>query len=254
MVVWYELPLLFLLARPLVWPAGRAWVTPVAGWLLDTSPAGLIATVVGLVPRGDPIAVALRMIAYQVAIGLGLAAWAIIRLRPVCRSLADAQSGALVGLRRRAPRRRRRPPCGEDPMLWKERYATRGPDLLITVLFLGGFGLASLYFAWYALWELIAHGYGASAGDSAPASAFEWAFIVGRGISLTTGHAREVCKQNRHQRRASFDSARRSDRPTHPGSIYRARCFTIRLSPSGRERLRPRRGLASDRCARTATR
>jgi hypothetical protein len=194
MVAWYELPLLFLLARPLVWPAGRAWVTPVAVGLLDTSPAGLIATVVGLVPRGDPVGVALRMIAYEVAIGLGLVAWAIVRLRPVCRSLADVESGALAGLRRRAPRRR--PPCGEDAMLWKERYATRGPGLEpgvpMMVLFLGGFGLASLYFAWYALRELIARGYGVSAGDSAPDGVFEWAVIVGRGIPLTTGHAREV--------------------------------------------------------------
>jgi hypothetical protein len=193
MVVWYELPLLNVLILPLVWRAGSAWLVPVAVRLLDTSPAGLIATVFGLVSRGDPIFVALRMIAYEVAIGMGLVAWVIVRLRPACRSLADARSQAFLARRWRA--HGRRPSCGDDAMLWKELHATCGPApglAILTVLLLGGLGLGSLYFAWYALRELTAHGYGASAGDSAPAIVFEWAVIVGRGIPLTTGHAREV--------------------------------------------------------------
>jgi hypothetical protein len=193
MVVWYELPLLSVLILPLVWRARSAWLVPVAIQLLDTSPAGLIATVFGLVSRGDPIVVALRMIAYEFAIGMGLVAWAIVRLRPACRSLADAHSRAFLARRQRA--HGRRPSCGDDAMLWKELHATRGPGLgaaIPLVLLLGGLGLGSSYFAWYALRELIAHGYGASAGDFAPVSVFEWAFIVGRGIPLTTGHAREV--------------------------------------------------------------
>ncbi len=188
---WFELPILIVLLLPLVWPGGSAWVVPVALRLVDASPAGPVATVFGLVNRGDPIMLVVRMIAYEVAIGVGLVAWAILRLRPVCHRLADADSRALLALRRRAPRRR--PACGADAMLWKELHATHtlglGAGHLLAWL-VGGLGLGSLYFARYALLEVMARGYGAVAGESVPGGALEWAVVLAGRIPLSTGQAR----------------------------------------------------------------
>ena len=64
------------------------------------------------------------MIGRQLAFGAVFLVWASWRLRPVARRLAD-------GPRRRTVRgwvrgrSRARPPCGDDPMLWKDRYFSR---------------------------------------------------------------------------------------------------------------------------------
>jgi hypothetical protein len=194
LVVWFFLPLLLVLVLPILWRAGSAWVVPVAVWVLDTSPMAVLATVLGVCPRGALVTVVLRMIASELAIGLVLLAWAIVRLRPVSRALADAESRAGVFRYRRSRLPRRRPPCGADAMLWKELHATRGlglRDILVLIEF-GCIGLCSLYFAPYAWLELIARGYGTSVGESSPSSAWEWAFVLARNIPLNVGQARAV--------------------------------------------------------------
>jgi ABC-type transport system involved in multi-copper enzyme maturation permease subunit len=153
----------------------------------------VLANCLGVVNRGGLVSEVARMIAYETAGGTLVVAWAIVRLRPACRALADADNRAFLSRRLRAPRRR--PSCGDDAMLWKERYVTsslRLADKLCVFLLVGGFGLWSLYFAKLALLELFALGYGASAGDGWPTCAFDWAVVIGRGIGPAPGQARAL--------------------------------------------------------------
>ena len=115
-------------------------------WLLETltliRPRGLTAGWTG--PGALTVALG-RMIGWQVACGAVLLFWASWRLRPVARRLADAP-------RRRTDRgwsRRRsrvRPPCGDDPMLWKECTSRDHVPAQVGLWFgLLGFGLLTLF-------------------------------------------------------------------------------------------------------------
>jgi hypothetical protein len=192
---WLFIPFLVVLLLPLFWPAGAAWVLPAARGLLDSSPAWLLATLLGLAGRGGLVAATTRMIACETAGALLLVAWAIVRLRPACRALADRHDRAFLFQHRHRPRRR--PACGADPMLWKELHATRGPGLRdslgVLLPILAGFSLGALYFARPAFHELIAEGYRASPNDaSQPSSFFAWAFVLARGIIPAPGQARAL--------------------------------------------------------------
>jgi hypothetical protein len=191
-LAWIFFPFLIVLAPPRFWPAGLGWVKPLARGLLDGSPMGLGANLFGLTGRGPVAGAMVRMIAYELAAAALLLAWAILRLRPASRALADAG-----GRPRRWRGWRRRPECGEDPMLWKELHVARGPGLrdsiVILAPILAGFSLMTLSFARAAFRELFALGYGAAADSSAlPSSAFEWAVVLGRGLAPAPGGARPL--------------------------------------------------------------
>ena len=133
-------------------------------WLLETlrmiAPGGLTPGWTG----PGPLSVALgRMIVWQLVVGAVFLFWASWRLRPVARALADAPR------RQAVPRRRShaRPPCGDDPMLWKERTSRDGAPAQLGLWFgMFGFGLLAFFghdafFRNYrrALNELFAYGY-----------------------------------------------------------------------------------------------
>ena len=97
-------------------------------------------------PRTLSVAVG-RMITWQLCAGCLFLVWAAWRLRPVARRLADAPQ------RRRAPdwlrgRARGRPPCGENPVLWNERYSRDGAAARLVL----GFGLLA-----FCLLALVSH-------------------------------------------------------------------------------------------------
>jgi ABC-type Na+ efflux pump permease subunit len=191
---WMSLPFLVIVCMPLIWPAGSRWLAPLFLGLLDSSPLGVFATVSGMVGRGSLFVALPRMIAYEIAGGAVLVLWAIARLRPASRALADAETRSLLLRRLRRPRRR--PACGDDPMLWKELHATPGMRFIdkINMWFLLGFlGLGISYFARLAFVELLERGYGASAGGgSPPIGGADWTVVLGRGIAPTPGMARAL--------------------------------------------------------------
>ncbi len=136
-------------------------------WFLETlrviAPGGLTPGWTG--PGALSVALG-RMIVWQLAFGAAFLFWASWRLRPVARRLTD-------GPRRRVTPKwirgqsRARPPCGDDPMLWKERTSRDGVPAQLGLWFgLLGFGL--LVFFGHdactrnyqrALNELFAYGY-----------------------------------------------------------------------------------------------
>jgi ABC-type transport system involved in multi-copper enzyme maturation permease subunit len=172
---WMGLPLVPVVLLPRLWPAGARWTAPVALWLLDSSPTGVAANLVGLVRRASPVGAVLRMIALQAAGVAVLIPWAIWRLRPAARALSDGEGRALV-LRSRRTRRRPRPACGDDPVLWNEIHSTGGVSeaerlagRLVYLVWVGLLALATSWFAVPAFGELAERGYGAAPeGQSMP--------------------------------------------------------------------------------------
>jgi hypothetical protein len=200
-MVWIFFPFLIVLSPPRFWPAGLGWVKPLARGLLDSSPMGVGANLAGLVGGASLSWALVRMIACELAGGALLLVWTILRLRSASRALADA--GSRPHPRRRRAWRfrrasRRRPACGDDPMLWKELYVAREQGLrdspgVVLVPILAGLSLMTLYFARAAFRELFARGYGAAAdASSLPSSAVEWAVVLGRGLTPAPDGARPL--------------------------------------------------------------
>jgi ABC-type Na+ efflux pump permease subunit len=167
---WAYAPLVIPIVLPRLWPAVSHWVSPVAWALLDTSPVGLLANVIGMKRRGTLVEATFRMIAWEVGIGLAVLAWTSLRFRAICRATEEREGRRWLRRLRRltAPRR---PPCGDDPVLWYEQYNTRGVGpltrrfgQLVSVCILGGFAVAIYGFAEPAFGELLRYGYGAGAG------------------------------------------------------------------------------------------
>jgi ABC-type Na+ efflux pump permease subunit len=172
---WMGLPLVPVVLLPRLWPAGARWTAPVALWLLDSSPTGVAVNLVGLVRRASPVGAVLRMIALQAVGAAVLIPWAVWRLRPAARALSDGEGRAML-LRSRRTRRRPRPACGDDPVLWNEIHSTGGASeaerLAGRLVYLVGVGLLALATSWFAVpafGELAERGYGvAPEGQSMP--------------------------------------------------------------------------------------
>ncbi len=127
---------------------------------------------------------ALQLVASALLVGV-----ATVRLRPSFRNEGMSRlprSLTLPRSRGRTRVRRTRPPCGDDPMLWKERYGQRtGRLALVGAVILGVGFLAGLGWAVYetiggAVQELLAYGYGYS-GDNDGVNNFN---AVVRGFSV----------------------------------------------------------------------
>ena len=165
---WMFLPFAVVLFLPRLWPAAAWWLVPPALWLMDGSPVAVLANVTGIVRRASPVGAVLRMIGLQLAAAVALTAWAAWRLRPASRRLYDGV-GRAAFLRSLRTRRRPRPACGDDPVLWNEVHSSRGVGevgrlvrRLINVISGGLLALLMGFFAASAFEELAARGYGAS--------------------------------------------------------------------------------------------
>jgi ABC-type transport system involved in multi-copper enzyme maturation permease subunit len=131
----YLLMLMWLLVPPLILLFGSAfkpqlyfWIQPVNEWLADTSPAGLLVRsrlgmVFGL--SAGMFDRFVWMVGSQLAGAVLLLMLAIWRLRPTFRRHEES-SPRRSWFRAREGRRHRRwpahPDCGDDPILWKERF------------------------------------------------------------------------------------------------------------------------------------
>lgn len=170
--LWMALPMVFLLARPRIWPGSPGWVVAVAVSLLDGSPLGLLTNLIGLIPRPGGLPGALiRLIGWQVGFGALLTAWAIVRLRPASRAVYNRE-GLLSKVRLQRASLRRPVPrsaCGDDPILWNEMYQYRGSSrvgrlwgILVGLVAVGLVAVATSWFALPAFAELAGRGYGAT--------------------------------------------------------------------------------------------
>lgn len=155
------------------YPAFYATISPVWDVVWASSP--FTPFVVG---SGGPAPGSLwpvyEMIGVQMLAGLLMVAVAVWRLRAVFRK-QDGGHGSVEGMMRRLRRwrwrLRPRPACGDDAMLWKERYVVRSSGVTrLIMLLLGSAGcfllLIILYgFAREAFDELFTYGYGSATSD-----------------------------------------------------------------------------------------
>jgi ABC-type transport system involved in multi-copper enzyme maturation permease subunit len=201
MMLWYFAPFFCILLLPRLWPAAGPWVSPIALPLLDSSPVAVVVSFVPLLGRSTPAQALVWMIGYQLIAGVALILWASYRLRPASRAVYDVEGKASF-LRSLRTRRRSRPACGDDPVLWNEIYSTRGFteaerifSLAINGILIGLLLYVMSWFAFPAFAELAERGYGASRGTPATLAmnplARELVNRTGRiGISAEPGLAR----------------------------------------------------------------
>ena len=138
---------------PISWLLGRVRLIPAVNFVAGGGGPGALA-----VPLGE-------MVGLQIAYGAMFLVCAAWRLRPVARRLADGPRRRAVRARTRA---RSRPACGDDPMLWKERYsqdvgAVRvilWMGMLVVGIFVVRSHQAFIHNYRLALDELLIYGYG----------------------------------------------------------------------------------------------
>jgi hypothetical protein len=150
------------------------WAATGNAWLLASSPFGLaMKLVMGVGASQGLIDAVAWMGGLQIGGGVLLLAGSTARLRPAYRAQVSGEQRALRLARRRPVwRLRPRPAVGDDPILWREMYTTRGNGLMKAigwVLNAGGLavlGYATYYFAAPAVREVWAHGYAMAVTDA----------------------------------------------------------------------------------------
>jgi ABC-type Na+ efflux pump permease subunit len=172
MVLWLELPVIVIVILPRLIGTLPRWVLTISHWLLASSPTGLSFHLVGAIPRPSLMDAVAWMVGLETAGGLLLVGWAIARLRPASRRLEDKGSRAgTEGFVRGRPRRR--PPCGEDAVFWKERYTSRATltayvlGMILGIALCAFLGMIVYYLAVPAANEVLAYGYGSGGQDIA---------------------------------------------------------------------------------------
>src|SRR5262249_26786015 len=105
-------------------------IRPGIVWVGASSPVSLYLDIMGT--GAGPRAVFERllwMIGLQIAYGACLIALAVARLRPTFLKASVGQKGLPWAFWRRARRLLPRPACGDDALMWKERYVSRTTPL-----------------------------------------------------------------------------------------------------------------------------
>jgi ABC-type transport system involved in multi-copper enzyme maturation permease subunit len=195
-LTWLILPGAIAVLLPRGGQAARAIFTglgPINAWIAATSPFALWidclrGAIVGATALLERV---VWMIALECVYGVLLTALAIVGLRPSFRAQLGGRRRSRSRSRadRHAPRR---PPCGDDPMLWKELLLPRVPAFyrplgLGVALILGGLlTWTTVGLAVPALCELMAVGYGVAPAGSARAAFHAYLRIVGTGVALVT--------------------------------------------------------------------
>ncbi len=172
-MLWVILPFLVQLLVPVKLPRLWPWVQPVNDWVLASSPSSLLLAALGTgVGPGwrllDSIA---WMIGLQIAVGTLVVACAVAGFRRACRRYEE-NDGAASGLGRLqsgvgaavSQRLLKRPPCRENPVLWKELHTSRPRrfaellGVLVALGFVALLGWATFSFARPAFLEQIEYG------------------------------------------------------------------------------------------------
>ena len=145
--VWCGLPLLIQLLVPRASPQLRPWIYAVNEWLLASAPTSVLLVAAGAGPGWRLDDTIIWMIGLQLSAGSVLIAWAVARFRGTCRHQEESDARAR-GPRwfRPWPGRRLlgRPPCGENPVLWKELYTARPRGVVEFLGLLVALGLVAL--------------------------------------------------------------------------------------------------------------
>ena len=173
--VWCGLPLLIQLLVPRAAPKLRPWIYAVNEWVLASAPTGVLLVWVGAGPGWKLDDSIIWMIGLQLSAGSVLIAWAVSRFRGTCRRQEESDAGGTRGPRRFRPWSGRRllvrPPCGEDPVLWKELYTARPRGivevlgLLVALGLVASIGYGTYTFATPALQEWCANGFGRATSE-----------------------------------------------------------------------------------------
>ena len=165
MIPWI-MPVPTAILLPRFWPAAAAWLVPALLWVLDSSPFAVALNLLGAIRRTTPIGSVLRMIALQTSAAVVLILWAIWRLRPASRAVYDGEGRASL-LRSLRTRRRKRPPCYDDPVLWNEIHSMRDMKAIdrisgqiIGLVAIGFIIYLTSWFAIPAFAEVAERGYG----------------------------------------------------------------------------------------------
>jgi ABC-type transport system involved in multi-copper enzyme maturation permease subunit len=167
-LVWLFVPTLVISTMPFwpaPWPRISQWVGPWLEYVAITSPVYLLAPRVFLSPSTLETTAAWGM-GLQVSYGTMFITLAAARLRAASRD--DGTRRGLAGKIASFARKRRwfpRPECGDDAMLWKERYVARTGGMtkavlgLVVVALLGLMGYWLVEFLNPALAEMWDDGY-----------------------------------------------------------------------------------------------
>jgi ABC-type transport system involved in multi-copper enzyme maturation permease subunit len=157
-----------------VWGQVYEWIRPVNSWIAPSSPFYLLMSgPIGLSAKGT-IDMASWMVGLQALYGAGFLALAIARLRAVVRKEGEGVrttrwstwfygKGTFLA----------KPVCGDDPMLWKERFvarsslATKAVTGLVVAAALCALGYLTYEYAWSAFVEIGTHGYGSTVAGGA---------------------------------------------------------------------------------------
>jgi hypothetical protein len=132
MLAWLFVPPLIGILCAALYPAIYSWYGPVSEWLTATSPVEIWfeearrPMVRGMVPTAAPIEAFEWMVGLQLGGAVLLLLLAIWRLRPTFRRQEETPARRTWFRARpahsRRPRWLDRPACGDDAVLWKERY------------------------------------------------------------------------------------------------------------------------------------
>ncbi len=127
---WLLVPTILEIVGSRLYSSAYQWIRPINTWLVATSPLGMAFGAPIRGPTGSILSWMTTDFAWMVGLQLGAAALflflAVWRLRPVFRRQEETPArrtwwGA-SGARRRRRRLLDRPECGNDAVLWKERY------------------------------------------------------------------------------------------------------------------------------------
>lgn len=166
---WLTLPIpgTFLISR--MWSWLSVWLAPLNVWLLASNPFGVMIGWLRLRSASAFVDSIAWMIGLQVSAGLVFLLGAIVLLRPASRTLEGGEVRVIFGKKRFRPvwhwRMWPKPPCGDDPMLWKEMYTSRidGITKIVNVVVYAALtvaiGYGVYYFGMPALREMLSEGY-----------------------------------------------------------------------------------------------
>jgi ABC-type transport system involved in multi-copper enzyme maturation permease subunit len=173
------------------WVRLYGWIRPVNEWIAPSSPFHLTT----LNTSSGPVLfeALLWMMGLQLAYGAVFVLLAMARLRPVFRK--EGEGSRWLAAAGRGRRLLPRPECGDDAMLWKERYVSRtsGTTKLVAGLLgllVGGLLASSVYeYARLAFIELAANGYGSLGSNQARNDLSGFLRLVGTLIYIAWGLA-----------------------------------------------------------------
>jgi ABC-type Na+ efflux pump permease subunit len=158
------------------WSEIYPWIAPVNAWVAASSPAYLLSLAARVFGRGPGafIEALIWMMGLQALVGASMVVLAVARLRPIFRKEGE-RSRLFKGLSGVSRGRRflSRPECGDDAMLWKERYVSRTSAStkllggLVVLACLLGLSYGTYDFARPAFIELGENGYTSGNGYSA---------------------------------------------------------------------------------------